>query len=126
MRTQSEVVERPSHEHRPVPPPAAAAARGFIGDVFINVLANLIAGAIIYLGGVDAGLFQANLVLVLVSAAIGLIAVSMVIAGGSSYMRSDGDSGLIARAKNRIIYGVVGGTAALLVTGVVWLVLSLT
>lgn len=39
---------------------------------------------------------------------IGLICVVMIIVGGIRYMTSQGDSGTIAKAKNTILYAIIG------------------
>lgn len=49
-----------------------------------------------------------NNVLEIVSGVAGVIAVFVMIYGGFTYITSTGDSGKIARAKNIIIYGLVG------------------
>ncbi len=45
---------------------------------------------------------------------VGLIAVAVIIYGGFTYMTSLGDASKVQRAKNAILYGVVGMVVALL------------
>ena len=56
--------------------------------------------------------------------AIGFIAVVMIVIGGISFATSPGDSGNVAKARNTILYGVVGLVVALLAFAIVNFVLS--
>jgi hypothetical protein len=56
--------------------------------------------------------------------AVGLIAVFMVIFGGIQYATSAGDSGKTKKAKNTIMYGLIGLVIALLAFTIVEFVLS--
>ena len=56
--------------------------------------------------------------------AIGFIAVVMIVIGGISFATSQGDSGKVAKARNTILYGVVGLVVALLAFAIVNFVLS--
>lgn len=55
---------------------------------------------------------------------IGFIAVAMIIMGGISFATSQGDSSKVAKARNTIIYGVVGLVIAMLAFAIVNFVLS--
>lgn len=50
---------------------------------------------------------------------VGVLAVGVIVYGGISYSTSLGDTGKVARAKNIIIYGVVGLVVALLAWAIV-------
>jgi len=49
-----------------------------------------------------------KLALNLFSAVVGIIAVVMIIVGGIQYITSGGDSGNVTKAKNTILYAVIG------------------
>ena len=55
---------------------------------------------------------------------IGLLAVIMIIVGGFQYTTSSGDSGKVTKAKNTILYGVIGLVIALLAYAIVNFVLG--
>ncbi len=55
---------------------------------------------------------------------IGLLAVIMIIVGGFQYTTSAGDSGKVTKAKNTIMYGVIGLVIALLAYAIVNFVLK--
>ena len=55
---------------------------------------------------------------------IGLIAVIMVIMGGVQYSTSQGDSGKVKKAKDTIMYGIIGLVVAVLAFAIVNFVLS--
>lgn len=55
---------------------------------------------------------------------IGLLAVIMIIIGGFQYTTSAGDSGKVTKAKNTIMYGVIGLVIALLAYAIVNFVLK--
>lgn len=55
---------------------------------------------------------------------IGFIAVVMMIMGGISFATSQGDSSKVAKARNTILYGVIGLIVALLAYAIVNFVLS--
>lgn len=52
-------------------------------------------------------------------AVIGLVAAVVIIAGGASFVMSQGDPAKVAKAKNTILYGVVGLVIALLAFAIV-------
>ena len=55
---------------------------------------------------------------------VGFVAVVMIIMGGISFATSQGDSAKVAKARNTILYGVVGLIVALLAFAIVNFVLS--
>lgn len=55
---------------------------------------------------------------------VGFIAVVMIIIGGISFITSQGDSSKVTKARNTILYGVVGLVVALLAFAIVNFVLS--
>lgn len=55
---------------------------------------------------------------------VGFVAVVMIVVGGISFVTSQGDSGKVAKARNTILYGVVGLVVALLAFAIVNFVLS--
>lgn len=56
--------------------------------------------------------------------AVGLVAVIMVILGGVQYSTSQGDSGKVKKAKDTIMYGIIGLVVAILAFAIVNFVLS--
>ncbi|MDR3298128.1 MAG: pilin [Candidatus Nomurabacteria bacterium] len=65
-----------------------------------------------------------QLIINLIIFAIGLIAVIMVILGGIQYSTSQGDSGKVKKAKDTIMYGIIGLVVAILAFAIVNFVLS--
>lgn len=55
---------------------------------------------------------------------IGMLAVIMIIMGGINFVTSQGDTAKVAKARNTILYGVVGLVVALLAFAIVNFVLS--
>jgi len=55
---------------------------------------------------------------------LGAVAVIMIIVGGLQYATSQGDSGAVAKAKNTILYAVIGLVVALFATGIVTFVIT--
>ena len=55
---------------------------------------------------------------------LGLVAVIFIIMGGITYVTSAGDPGKIKKAKDTILYGIIGVVVALLAYSIVNLVLS--
>lgn len=55
---------------------------------------------------------------------VGILAVVMMIMGGISFITSQGDAGKVTKARNTILYGVVGLIVALLAFAIVNFVLS--
>lgn len=66
----------------------------------------------------------ANTIINVVLGVVGLVAVAMIIVGGISYTTSQGDSAKATKAKNTILYSVVGLIIALLAFAVVNFVLG--
>ncbi|MFV0484982.1 MAG: pilin [Candidatus Saccharimonadales bacterium] len=65
-----------------------------------------------------------QLIINMIIFAIGLIAVVMVILGGIQYSTSQGDSGKVKKAKDTIMYGIIGLVVAILAFAIVNFVLS--
>lgn len=55
---------------------------------------------------------------------LGIVAVIMIIIGGVTYTTSNGDASKVQKAKNTILYGVIGLVVALLAFAIVNFVLS--
>ena len=55
---------------------------------------------------------------------IGFVAVVMIIMGGVQYTTSSGDTAKVTKAKNTILYGVIGLVIALLAFAIVNFILS--
>lgn len=55
---------------------------------------------------------------------VGFVAVVMIVIGGISFATSQGDTGRVAKARNTILYGVVGLVVALLAYAIVNFVIS--
>ena len=55
---------------------------------------------------------------------IGFVAVVMIVVGGLQYTTSSGDAGKVTKAKNTIMYGVIGLVVALLAFAIVNFVLT--
>lgn len=64
-----------------------------------------------------------NVVINVVLAVVGFIAVVMIIMGGISFITSQGDSSKVTKARNTILYGVIGLVIALLAFAIVNFVL---
>lgn len=59
-----------------------------------------------------------------VIAALGIVAVVVIIIGGVSYMTSSGDAGKVKKAKDTILYGVIGLVICVLAFAIVNFVIS--
>ncbi len=57
-------------------------------------------------------------------AALGIVCVVVVIIGGVSYMTSTGDSGKVKKAKDTILYGVIGLVVCVLAFAIVNFVIN--
>ena len=55
---------------------------------------------------------------------VGLIAVVMIIIGGISFTTSQGDAGKVTKAKNTVLYGIIGLVVAILAFAIVNFVLT--
>lgn len=78
-------------------------------------------------GGSDAEDGLLNIVQTIINVIIGvvgIIAVVMMIVGGISFITSQGDTNKVTKARNTILYGVVGLIVALLAFAIVNFVLS--
>ena len=65
-----------------------------------------------------------NTIINVVIGVIGFVAVAMIIVGGFQYTTSSGDTGKVTKAKNTIMYGIIGLVVALLAFAIVNFVLS--
>ncbi len=65
-----------------------------------------------------------NTIINVIIGIVGFVAVVMMIMGGISFVTSQGDAGKVAKARNTILYGVVGLIVALLAFAIVNFVLS--
>ena len=75
--------------------------------------------------GSDATLMQQlQLILNVALGVIGFVAVVMIVVGGLQYTTSSGDTGKVTKAKNTIMYGVIGLVVALLAFAIVNFVLT--
>ncbi len=76
-------------------------------------------------GGSGAGLEDTvKTIINVVIYVIGLIAVVMIILGGISYTTSQGDAGKVKKAKDTILYGIIGLVVAILAYAIVNFVLQ--
>ena len=67
---------------------------------------------------------QANTIINVVIGVIGFVAVAFIIFGGFQYTTSAGDPGKVKRAKDTILYGIIGLIVAMLAYAIVNFVLS--
>lgn len=65
-----------------------------------------------------------NTVINVIIAVVGFVAVIMIILGGISFITSQGDTSKVTKARNTILYGVVGLVIALLAFAIVNFVLT--
>ncbi len=65
-----------------------------------------------------------NIIINVIIGIVGFVAVVMMIMGGISFITSQGDSAKVTKARNTILYGVVGLVVALLAFAIVNFVLS--
>ena len=72
----------------------------------------------------DSLMTRVTKVINLVLGAIGLVAVVVIIIGGISFITSQGDSSKVTKARNTILYGIVGLVIALLAYAIVNFVLK--
>lgn len=91
----------------------------------VNPDATTLAGCNIAAENSANNLFQTvNSAINVVLGVIGIVAVIVIIIGGVSYLTSQGDAGKAAKAKNTILYGIIGMFIALLAFAIVNFVLS--
>lgn len=111
----------------------AAGAASVIGAGFTTVAANATTTTVKQNEYIDAtskgqattDLWPAvNTIINVVIGVIGFVAVVVIILGGVSYMTSAGDPGKVTKAKNTILYGVVGLIVALLAFAIVNFILN--
>ncbi len=75
--------------------------------------------------GKETNLFQTiQTIINWILAVLGIVAVIMVIIGGFTYMTSQGDPGKTKRARDTILYGIIGLVIALLAFAIVNFVLA--
>ena len=67
---------------------------------------------------------QANTIINVVIGVIGFVAVAFIIFGGFQYTTSTGDPGKVKKAKDTILYGIIGLVVAMLAYAIVNFVLS--
>ena len=67
---------------------------------------------------------QANTIINVVIGVIGFVAVTFIIFGGFQYTTSAGDPGKVKKAKDTILYGIIGLVVAMLAYAIVNFVLS--
>lgn len=67
---------------------------------------------------------QANAIINVVIGVIGFVAVAFIIFGGFQYTTSAGDPGKVKKAKDTILYGIIGLIVAMLAYAIVNFVLS--
>lgn len=67
---------------------------------------------------------QANSIINVVIGVIGFVAVAFIIFGGFQYTTSAGDPGKVKKAKDTILYGIIGLVVAMLAYAIVNFVLS--
>lgn len=60
-----------------------------------------------------------NAIINVVLGVVGIVAVVVIIIGGISYLISQGDAGKVAKAKNTILYGLIGMFVALLAFAII-------
>ena len=75
-------------------------------------------------GGGDENMTTVTKILNTVFVVIGIVAVIMIILGGVSYATSQGDPGKAAKAKNTIMYAIIGLVVVLLAFAIVNFVLQ--
>jgi len=71
--------------------------------------------------GID-GIFQSIAAIIIVL--VGIVAVVMIILGGIQYSTSQGDPGKVKKAKDTIMYGIIGLIVAILAFAIVTFVLN--
>lgn len=65
-----------------------------------------------------------NTIINVIIGIVGFVAVAMMIVGGINFITSQGDTGKVTKARNTILYGVVGLVVAILAFAIVNFVLS--
>lgn len=91
----------------------------------LNTTADTIAGCNVEkTEGDNALMSRVKTIINVVLGIVGLVAVVMVIIGGISFITSQGDAAKISKAKNTVLYGVIGLVIALLAFAIVYFVLG--
>lgn len=72
----------------------------------------------------DALMPRVQMIINVVVGVVGVIAVAVIIIGGITFVTSQGDSAKVTKAKNTILYGIVGLIVALLAFAIVNFVLT--
>lgn len=104
-------------------PVSTVGAQGALGGVCANDPTNGVCEENAKTENANTDNFVKTLVNVLLYV-IGAIAIVMIIIGGLLYVTSSGDSGNITKAKNTIVYSVVGLVVAILAYAIInWVVL---
>lgn len=86
----------------------------------VNPDATTLAGCSIAAENSANNLFETvNGIINVVLGVVGIVAVVVIIIGGISYLISQGDAGKVAKAKNTILYGVIGMFVALLAFAII-------
>lgn len=86
----------------------------------VNPDATTLAGCSIAKENSANNLFETvNGIINVVLGVVGIVAVAVIIIGGISYLISQGDAGKVAKAKNTILYGLIGMFVALLAFAIV-------
>lgn len=91
-----------------------------------NILTTLAADAQVDTVGNDTTDLTASITGIVnaVIAALGIIAVVIIIIGGIGYMTSSGDAGKVKKAKDTILYGVIGLVICVLAFAIVNFVIA--
>ena len=83
-----------------------------------------------YVGGTDPNVNTTDLesdvtgIINAVIAVLGILAVVVIIIGGIQYMTSNGDSGKVKKAKDTILYGIIGLVIVILSAAIVNFVIA--
>lgn len=78
-------------------------------DLILQTLATGSDGTIKTVGGGDGDLVgKITTIINVIIGLLGIVAVIVIIMGGVSYMTSSGDAGKVKKAKDTILYGVIG------------------
>ncbi len=72
----------------------------------------------------DALMKRVQIILNVIIGVIGIVTVAVIVLGGVSYVTSQGEAAKLAKAKNTILYGIVGLVVAMLAFAIVNFVLN--
>ena len=86
-----------------------------------DILTKLAVGTSITEVGDNGDTLQENITAILnaIIGALGIVAVVVIIIGGVTYMTSSGDAGKVKKAKDTILYGVIGLVVCALAAAIV-------